>query len=34
MEGEMFILDLDTLMIINGCIDRPTMYFSCTQTNE
>lgn len=27
-EGEMFILDLDTLMIINGCIDRPTMYFS------
>lgn len=28
MEGEMFVLDLDTLMIINGCIDRPTMYFS------
>lgn len=28
MEGEMYILNLDTLMIINGCIDRPTMYFS------
>lgn len=27
-DGEMFILHLDTLMIINGCIDRPTMYFS------
>ena len=25
MEGEMFILDLDTLMIINGCIGKSSM---------
>jgi hypothetical protein len=26
MDGEMYILNLDTLMIINGCIDRPTQW--------
>ena len=26
IEGETFILNLDTLMIINGCIDRPTQW--------
>lgn len=31
MEGERYILDLDTLLIINGCIDRPTMYPSYPQ---
>lgn len=25
-DGEMYILHLDTLMIINGCIDRPTQW--------
>lgn len=25
-DGEMYILNLDTLMIINGCIDRPTQW--------
>ena len=27
-DGENYILHLDTLMIINGCIDRPLQYFS------
>lgn len=26
MEGEQYIINLDTLMIINGCIDRPTQW--------
>ncbi|KAK3695930.1 hypothetical protein LTR37_018285 [Vermiconidia calcicola] len=28
MDGDMYLLHLDTLMIINGCIDRPTQWFS------
>lgn len=28
MDGEMFILHMDTLMIINGCIDRQVQWFS------
>ncbi len=30
-DGEMYILNLDTLMIINGCIDRPTQWPSYPQ---
>lgn len=28
VDGDGFILDLDTLLIVNGCIDRPSSYFS------
>ena len=27
-DGETYVIYLDTLIIVNGCIDRPTMYFS------
>ena len=27
-DGDTYILNLDTLMIINGCVDRPTQWFS------
>ncbi|KAK5164390.1 uncharacterized protein LTR77_010086 [Saxophila tyrrhenica] len=30
-DGEMYVLNLDTLMIINGCIDRPTQWFAYPQ---
>ena len=31
MDGEMYVINLDTLMIINGCIDRPTQWPSYPQ---